>query len=125
MSSTSKVVPVLVGLLFLTLLSQLTSCGADVCFFTSTGPLVSGVTPDLSLFPTTGMIHLVIVGGTFDQNVVVVLDDGTALQAIEVTPTTIVVEVTQPQISPNGFVTIRVRDRCGAFSGNVVVRVVT
>lgn len=125
MSSKSNIVPVLVALFSLALFSPLTSCGADVCFFSTTGPLITSVTPDVTFFTTTGVIDLVIVGGTFDQNVVVVLDDATALPMVDFTPTRIIVQVTQPQISPNGFVTIRVRDGCGAFSGKVVVRVVT
>jgi hypothetical protein len=124
MSSESIVDSVLVGILSLALLSPLASCGADVCFFFSSAPVVSSVTPDLFGFGTTGVFHLVIVGGSFDQGAVVQLADGTTLRPDQITSTRMIVGLQAPQMDPNGFVSFRVLNPCGALSGNVVVRVV-
>jgi hypothetical protein len=104
-------------------LSPLVSCGADVCFVFRSGPFVSSVTPDVSLVPTTGVILLVIVGGSFDQNATVQLADGTMLPVIEVTRTRMVAQLRTQQVSPSGVVSLRVVNGCATFAGNVVIAV--
>lgn len=124
MSSKSIVDSVLIGILSLALLSPLASCGANVCFFFSSSPVITSVTPNPSGFGTTGVIHLVIVGSSFDQGAMVQLADGTTLRPDEVTPTRMTVDLQAPQVASNGFVSFHVLNPCGALSGNVVVRVV-
>lgn len=121
--SSNPVVSALLGIVLLAVLSPLVSCGAEVCFLFRSGSFVSSVTPDISLVPTAGVIHLVIVGGTFDQNATVQLADGTMLPLVEVTRTRMIAELRPPQVSPSGIVSLRIVDGCATFAGNVVIAV--
>ena len=124
MSSKPIVFRALIGVVSFALLPVLSSCGADVCFFSTTGAFVSSVTPDFTFVPSNGVVHLVIVGGTFDRGAVVQLGDGTVLRAVEIRPTRMVVELPQGHVSPSGAVAVRVQDGCRLFSANVVIRTI-